>query len=502
MKLLDDWTPDTPDYPNFGISDCNNVFVKGVEQQGPSLAYDYAPFNAPTYVNGYGLNGRCQGFIVGKDNSANVYNFAMSATDIFELGYGTITNVSKTAGIYGTQKTALWSTALYGNRVVATNGLDTPQTFVLGTDTKFSDLASGGYTAPVASCCAVIKDFLVLGGLTSNPTSIQWSGIDQPSYFPTPGSNAAQTVQADTQTLTDGGWVTSIVGGVAGIDGLIFTEKAVWKMQYSGYPTIFAFQPIDRSHGTTVPGSVINQGTFVAYLGPDGFYMYDGSNMVPIGKGKVDKWFYSNVNQNFMYRITSSLDPINRLILWSFPSNASNDGTPDTVLIYNYAFQAWSKATFSHEYIATSLTNGETLTQLNSYGSLSNIPYPLGSRVWKGGNVLLTAFSTSHTYGYIGNTCQDSYITTDMEVADGGTMSTFTSVRPITDCLNYKAQIGTRFLMSDDATWSPLTSNNINGECPVRATGRYNAVKIFLPSGQTWDHLSGYEISGVSAGLR
>jgi len=500
MKYFDEWMPDTPDYPNSGLIDINNVFVKSVEKvDANTTSHDYSPFGMPQYLPTASLSKRCQGFFSAKAPNGHSYNFAGDANDLYLLSAGVMTNVSKSTGVYATPADSYWSFTQYGNRIIATNGYDNVQSFVLGTDTKFSDLSAG---APISYYAASVKDFVVLASQYGNRNTIQWSGIDQPAYWPAPGTSGAITNQSDIQTMPEGGWVTGIVGGVAGVDAVVFTETMVWTMMYSGYPTLFAFKPVDRAKGTTIPGSVVNQGEFIAYIGPDGFYCFDGTNCIPIGKNKVDKWFFQNVNQNFLARITSAVDPINSLLLWSFPSRSSNDGTPDTIIIYNWYYKKWSKVTFSHEFLGRALSEGYTLEQLASFGTLDTLPFGLDSSAWLGGARLLGVFNPSHQYGFISSTTAASYITSGMELADFGATTSYTDVRPITDSASYSAAIGTKFILSKDFVWTEAEANNANGDCPVRATGRYVAVRVEMPANSTWSHLSGYEVTTTPAGLR
>ena len=99
--------------------------------------------------------------------------------------------------------------------------------------------------------------------------------------------------------------------------------------------------------------------------------MFDGNKSIPIGAEKVDNWFYENLNSAYPNRVTSTIDPNNQIVLWSFPSNSSSDGTPDTIIVYNYAVNRWSIIELTHQSIGTILLPGYTLEELNQ------IPRPI-----------------------------------------------------------------------------------------------------------------------------
>ena len=79
----------------------------------------------------------------------------------------------------------------------------------------------------------------------------------------------------------------------------------------------------------------------IFYLAEDGFFFFNGSQSVPIGAGKVDEFFAKDLGPNFTSRITCSIDPLNQLVMWSYPSIEST-GDPDSIIIYNYAVKKWS----------------------------------------------------------------------------------------------------------------------------------------------------------------
>ena len=103
--------------------------------------------------------------------------------------------------------------------------------------------------APEAEVMAVVKDFLVLGRLSDFQNGIHWSAIDNPTSWPAIGTDEAQYVQSDRQIFPVGGRVQAIVGGVGGVDGLVFLENAIQRMTYVGTPYIFQFDHVDRERG-------------------------------------------------------------------------------------------------------------------------------------------------------------------------------------------------------------------------------------------------------------
>jgi hypothetical protein len=129
--------------------------------------------------------------------------------------------------------------------MIATNGADAPQVVTLGAPTSrhSPDLP------PKARHIAVVRDFVVLGNVddgTARPNRVAWSAINNSADWAVSAST-----QSDIQDLQgDGGWVQKVVGGEY---GLVFQERAVWKMTYIGSPVIFQFDLIERSRGALPP---------------------------------------------------------------------------------------------------------------------------------------------------------------------------------------------------------------------------------------------------------
>lgn len=497
MFSFSGFSPDTPNYPNNGESVALNVYPRSkFDLPKNQTGLSYGPLGTPSYT-GQSLTNRAQGFFSCKDQSGNPVTFAGDSSALYKYSTSGWANVSKTGG-YHTRSDYPWSFSQYGSTVIATNGVDNPQAFILGTSTVFADLASG---APVSNYSATIKDFCFLGGDGLAPNRIRWSGIDQPGNFPTPGTSAAQQVQSDQNYMPDGSQLRGITGGAAGADGFIFCENAIYRAQYVGPPNIFDFPYVDRTKGTPAPGSIVNAGSFVAWLGTDGFYIWQGQMPVSIGTNKIDKLFWQDVNQTYLVNITSALDPINKLIFWSYVSNASN-GTPDKVLIYNYAIGEWSQAAFPHEMIGNALSQGFTLQQLNSFGNISNLPFSFGSRVWMGGKPLLGMFNTAHSIGYLSGSAMAATVTTGAMPVDGGIRTQILSSRPITDAPTASMALGVQNLVSDVVTFTTPVAMNSYGACPQRCEGRYISAQINIPAGTTWSHIQGFEITGKPKGVR
>ena len=505
-----EYCPDQPEYANSVSSRVQNVSPRGTASYGPFpdfLTYSTAP-----------LPLRPQGAYGGADPFGNVSVFAGTATDLYQVQAGTtaFVNVSKALAAYNCPADQMWSFALFNARVIASNISDPMQSFVLGTSTKFADLSASANT-PKAKYITTAKNFLIcantfdpIGGAA--PWRVWWSGIGDPTNFPTPGSAAAAAVQSDyNDTVGEGGAITGIVGNLGTADAAIFYQHAVWRMIYVGPPAVFNFVPAEGVRGTTAPGSIAQLGSIVFYLGEDGFYMFDGTQSIPIGAEKVDRYFLATCSPIGNTRITAAIDPIRKLYIVSYPSLNSVNQQPDRLLIYNWISQRWTMAVMTIDMLFRAFTFGYSLDGLDSTGyNLDTLPFSLDSTVWAAGSVLMGAFQNK-SLGYLNGPNLAAVVDTDEIQPVPGQRSFINNTRPLIDPIMPNISIGnaaiTVQILARDVLENPpiiVATGTLQalGSAPLRCSGRYVRARINVPYNTQFDHIQGVELQLRPIGAR
>lgn len=499
-----------PDQPEFGGG--TSIAVSNVS---PRTDKSYGPFSNYQAYSAAALPARPQGAYGGADPDGNVSVFAGTVNNLYQIQVGStsFTNVSKSANAYSCPADEAWSFALFNARLIACNINDPIQSFILGTDTAFSDLSAA---APKARYVATAKNFLIAANTVDGisgaaPWRVWWSALGDPTSWPTPGSSAAAAVQSDyNDTVGEGGAITGVVGNLGTADAAVFFERAVWKMIYVGPPAVFNFVPAEGVRGTNAPGSIAQLGSVVFYLGEDGFYMFDGTNSVPIGANKVDRTFLSDLIANGHTRITSAIDPINKLVIWSYPStNAPGGVTPDKLIMYNWVTQRWSVASMTLDMIFRAFTFGYSLDGLDATGyNLDTLPFSLDSRVWTGGQILMGAFQNS-VLGYLSGTNLSAMVDTDEIQPFPGQRTFVSNSRPLVDrdtneILGSGITIsvyGRESLESDPAVVATGTLGSL-GWAPLRGSARYLRARITVPANVNFHHIQGTELQCMPIGFR
>jgi hypothetical protein len=256
--------------------------------------------------------------------------------------------------------------------------------------------------------------------------------------------------------------------------------------------------------GTPAPGSIAQLGALVFYLGEDGFYSFDGSNSTPIGAGKVDKTFLADLDQSYFHRISSTVDPQNKLVLWAYPGSGSAGGMPNRIIAYNWELGRWSLIDgIQCQILCRTLGFGYTLERLDALGgSLDALPFPLDSRAWTDGRVLLSGFDTGNRLGYFDGPNLAARVETGEVQFFPGRRALVTAVRPIVDGGTPSVAVAGRDLtIAAPAYGAPVAVNGL-GEAPQRSTARYHRAQIAIPAGQRWQHIQGVEFTARPEGVR
>lgn len=479
------YLPDLPALDNPGATVALNV-VPGPSSYRPlaSLSAQSDPLPAP-----------CQGAFAARDAAGNVANFAGTATGLYRLsGMSWIDVTRASGGAYATPADGAWRFAQFGPLVIAVNGVDAPQKWLLGQSAAFEALAGG---APLGACIATVRDFVVMGRVGVDPGRVQWSAINDAEDW-----TVSAATQADFQDLPDGGWVRAIVGGEAGI---VLQEQAIKRMTYVGAPLVFQIDEIARNRGAAVAGAVASFERSTFFLDNDGFYALVGADqLVPIGDRKIDGTFWSQVDQGHLHRISAAIDPVNKLYIVAYPAAGNEAGRPNRLLIYNWTAERWSEADVETELVFTALSQASySLDGLDAVsGSLDGLGFSLDSRAWTGGLVLLSAVDAQHRLGIFGGPNLEARIETGEAQLVPGRRTVVAGVRPLIDGGAVSMAVGTRDLPDAAVAWSAPSARNAYGLCPLRAEGRYHRARITVAAGGSWTHLQGLDVEAAPAGRR
>lgn len=407
--------------------------------------------------------------------------FGGSATNLYKFTPGTRAMAALTTTGYTSVE--YWDTVQYGDKMIMASGTEKLQQYTLNSSTYATDLAAA---APEAKYVTVVKDFVVAANVVGEENKVYWSDINDETDW-TPGLAS----QSDSQVIPEGGDITGLAGGEY---GLVFLERAIYRMTYAGSPYFFQFDNITRTLGCISPGSVINYSGLTYFLADDGFYVCDGQSVKPIGAEKIDRWFFDRVNPvNLKNGISSAVDPEKRIIIWLFP----NQSATNTLLIYNILLNKWSYADTTASSISFAITPSVTLEDLDNFSaSIDALTISLDDRQWTGGQLLLAGTSGAKIITFSGAYKQAALTSGDLDIG----RSVVTLARPVVDAGSGSVAVASRELLDDAITFGDASVADSEGRCGLRSAGRYHRVKT-SPSG-TWRTAVGVDVDISGQGSR
>ena len=494
MIKFGDLQSDLPTYQNTGALKADNVIP---------LKEGYKSFPGFVELSDTTLNSVPVGLFT-SIGATGITNYAGDETKLYQMdNNGDFQDKSKSGG-YSNSTTEgsrdFWSFTKFGNNVIGTNYADNIQKFEEGTDTAFSDLVS-----LKAKYLTVVRDFVVAGyteeSSTEYPQRVKWSGLNNSSTW-TP----SQATQSGFQDIPgEHGRLMGIVGSES--FGIIFFEKAIFRMEYIGTPLIFSFNKIGNI-GCFAPRSISTFGNTIYFLSQDGFYaLQGGQELIPIGSAKINITFFNDFVSK-PESIFSAIDPNNSIVVWSYRGSGSTGsaGVNNKLLIYNYSVGRWATGSGLDLYFINTASQEafNTLESLDTLGNLDGLPRSLDSFFYDEGVVGLAGFSGNKKFGkFLGSSLSATVDTTEFEGVENK-RSTLINARPIVDANGENTTVTitpiTRSSQMKATTEGTAVTVRDNGDCPLRATSRYHRLRVNVTG--NFSTLSGVDVEARPEGKR
>jgi hypothetical protein len=468
--LFGEWLPDQPGVTG-AVTDAKNCYP---------VANGYAPVKSEAdYSDAAGAD-----LIItfaGKFDSVSTL-FAASTTQIYKFDSSDASlDAATTTGYTAVEG---WDVTQFGAKMILANGQDKLQAWTLNSSTNFANLAAA---APTAKYVTVVRDFVVAANDGTDTSKVYWSDINDETDW-TPGSAS----QSDTQILPDGGDITGIAGGEY---GLIFLERAIYRMTYTGSPFFFQFDAISRSLGCISNGSIAQYGNLTYFLADDGFYVCDGQSTKNIGSEKVNRWFFDNAIPGEIFTgMSATVNPVTKLIIWKF----NNTFGGNSMLMYSIDLNKWSYADTTATSIAYVLTPSATLEQVDNYNSsIDALDIPLDSRVFAGGQLLFAGVSGQKIITFSGQPKTANISTGDIDVG----RSTVMLSKPIVDGGSGSVAVASRDNLAEQVEFSSDVAADAENRVSLRSNGEYHRLRL-TPTGSNWKTAVGLEFDVVKQGNR
>lgn len=429
------------------------------------------------------LGSKCHGVFPARDADGSAHMFACDTDEIYKLVGGTWTNYSRTSDYTTATTTTRWRGTTYGDRLILTNGLDTPQYIDMSSAaTQFADL---GGSPGTAKFIATYLEFVFLGAIGASGMAIKWSGAGDSEGW-TAGAN-----QSDEQEFADGGNITGFASTKAAL--YLFQEKCIRRILYTGGATIMQIDKLIENIGCVEPNSLIQYGQICFFLSENGWHMWDfESQPVPFAAEKFDRWFLASATRGYWPSMSAVIDPRNRVFAVGFGTSST---TPSRILFYDYVVNQASYADVTHEILVPALGIAQSIDDLTGnldtdYSISFDDPY------YQGGAFYFAAFDADHKLAsFAGSNLEATFETNEIGLLEGR-RSSVSYIKPIADTTAATAAAGSKVRPGDTISFQSAVSQEASGRCPQRgANGFYHAAKVVIPAGETWSYAKGVEFS-------
>lgn len=467
-----EWLPDQPGLVG-ALTSARNVYPKAVGYGPVSEEIDYSD------DAGEDLNNIASAF----DASGTVKLFAGGSTKLFLFNSSDKSLEDVSATTYAT--TTRWKFTQFGNSLLAASATNTMQRYDLTSTGDFQVLSAD---APKAAHVTVVRDFVVTGYQPEYKNRVQWSGIDDPLTW-----TSSQVTQSDFQDLPDGGDIRGVTGGEF---GLILLERSIFRMSYVGTPFVFQFDNISRNIGCYESNSVVQYHGITYFLADDGFYGCDGQSIIPIGAEKVNRYFFGNLDEGQIDKMSAAVDPFRNLVVWGYPSIS------DTyrLLFYHIPTKKWSFADSTVNRIANTATPGSTLEDLDVFSaSIDALGFSLDDRQWLGGKMVFGGVSGQKVITFGGSPKAARIDTADISEGQSATMLTL--AKPLVDNGSASVAVSSRMTLNQVNSFGTAVAASSENRVGLRSLGKYHRLRV-NPTGDNWQTAIGVDVETQQAGSR
>ena len=155
---------------------------------------------------------------------------------------------------------------------------------------------------------------------------VRWSNQESITTWTPTATNTA-----GSQRLTDG---SKLMGAIVGKTAVyIWSDTAMYTMKFIGPPFTFGFNQVGTNCGMSSQHSAAEVNGIAYWMGPTGFYSFDGGR-VQLMPCLVEDYVFEDINTNANQQIHVAVNALFGEITWFYPSSGSD--YVDRSVTYNY----------------------------------------------------------------------------------------------------------------------------------------------------------------------
>jgi hypothetical protein len=177
------------------------------------------------------------------------------------------------------------------------------------------------------------------GSSVQNPLLIRWSDQESIATWA-----PAVTNQAGSYQLSHGSQIITAMQTRQEI--LVFTDSAIYSMQYLGPPYVWGFQLMGDNISIAGPNAIATANNVTYWMGTDKFYMYSGR--VETLPCSLRQYVYNDINLTQSFQFFAGTSEGYNEIWWYYCS--TNSTTIDRYVIFNHLERTWYYGTLARSY--------------------------------------------------------------------------------------------------------------------------------------------------------
>jgi hypothetical protein len=171
---------------------------------------------------------------------------------------------------------------------------------------------------------------------TFDPLLVRWSDQENPFLWVPDATN-----QSGEYRLNIGS--TIILARSTRQEILVWSDAAIYSMQYLGPPYIWGFQLLQDNITVMSPNSAITINNITYWMGTDKFFMYSGRvETLPCA---IWQFIFDDINKDQAFQVFAGSNEGYSEVWWFYCSQNSN--TVDSYVIYNYLERTWAYGTMN-----------------------------------------------------------------------------------------------------------------------------------------------------------
>ncbi len=171
---------------------------------------------------------------------------------------------------------------------------------------------------------------------TQDNMFIRWSDQESTSDWTPTATNTAGSFR-----LTDGNQIQTAVRSRGAV--MIWTDTALYAMQFIGAPLTFGFKQIGSNCGAVGINAAVDVSGNSFWMSNDSFFIYDGAvKKLPC---TVQDFVFDDINKNAQQDVFCAANSNYNEVMWFYAS--ANSDQIDRMVTYNYAENLWYVGTLA-----------------------------------------------------------------------------------------------------------------------------------------------------------